>query len=340
MPVHPKVVVIPDEFHIYSTLGTIVDESASMSLSADQNEEEEEHIRHVMMMMENHSLDAKYGIDYLHPLGTGKNTIVRRAVECKTGNSYAVKSVDKLSYPYESAAMRGEAKLLSRLDHPHILQVHEECEDAQSYHIVLELCPGGEVYHLVTAETKRNKTVRSNVAVRIVQQVVQAVQYCHSRNVVHRDIKLENILLLQKPNESSIDAAVEIRLADFGIATYHRRGDAPLTDYVGSPTYVAPEVLNRSYDRACDIWSIGVMTYALLCGVAPFSGTTKQEVYAKIQSAPLEFTHPAWQAVNHHAKDFIQACLQKDPRHRPTAPMLARHAWIATTTRSCSVPTS
>ena len=200
---------------IHSTSGTTVDDSSS-SFSGEEE-----------LSLEV-DLDITYSLDYARPLGTGTNTVVRRAMERKTGKHYAVKSVCK-SNVKEFNAMKAEAKLMSRLDHPKILQIHDQYHDDKSYHIALEICKGGEAYDLVTAAAKQNKTVREDVASRIVQQVVQAVQYCHSRNIVHRDIKLENVLL----KKGTKDDAMEVRLADFGMATKHCRGDAPLTDYVG-----------------------------------------------------------------------------------------------------------
>lgn len=133
---------------------------------------------------------------------------------------------------------------------------------------------------------------------------------------------------------------LEVRLVDFGLAVHHRHDDPPLQERLGSPYYVAPEVLrceedgptnsatSTGYDRSCDIWSLGVVTYALLCGEAPFAGSTTEETYWKIQHDLLQFTQPVWKDISSQAKSFIQDCLQRNPCQRPTATALLNHDWL------------
>ena len=271
------------------------------------------------------SLDDKYFVDYSKSLGTGTHTMVRKCADRATGERFAVKTVRK-SRSKELRSMKQEAKVLSRLDHPFILKIKDVCQDSKDYHLVFEMCKGGEVFYLVSHETERNKTLDEDIAAKIVYQVVQAIDYCHSNDCLHRDIKLESILLYKGRN----DPFKEIRLIDFGLAVKHTADDPPLTDYVGSPYDVAPEVLDNSYDRACDIWSLGVMTYALLCGDAPFAGDSRHELFNNIRRAPLTFPHHAWGTrISELAMNFVRACKQKDPSKRPTARELLKHEWIA-----------
>lgn len=271
-------------------------------------------------------IETKYFLDYSRDLGRGTNSVVRPCVEIKTGKTYAVKTVKKWNTK-ECQSMKSEANLLRSLDHCAILKVHDQYEDPKNCHVISELCSGGELYEQVSKRAKQNKCISEDAAARIVQQIVEAISYCHKRNVVHRDIKLENVLLLKKGMK---DDCLEIRLADFGLATQHAPCDEPLTDYVGTPNYVAPEVLLRSYDRSCDIWSIGVFAFAILSGAAPFAGKSNQELYQNIPTAELKFPQAAWKTkISHDAKRFVQACLQKRPSLRPTAQELSQHEWIA-----------
>lgn len=246
-------------------------------------------------------LDDKYFVDYTKNLGTGTHTMVRKCTDRATGERFAVKTVRK-SRRKELRSMKQEAKVLSRLDHPFILKIKDVCQDSKDYHLVFEMCKGGEVFDLVSHETERNKTLDEDIAAKIVYQVVQAIDYCHSKDYLHRDIKLENVLLYKGRK----DPFKEIRLIDFGLAVKHTVDDPPLTDYVGSPYYVAPEVLDKSYDRSCDIWSLGVMTYALLCGDAPFAGDSRHDLFENIRRAPLTFLHHAWGTrVSQPAMNFV-----------------------------------
>lgn len=268
------------------------------------------------------SLDARYFVDYSRILGKGTGTVVRTAIERKTGNVYAVKSAMKYK-PHIVQCMKREAKIMSRLDHPSILKVHDQCNDSNTHHTVFERCNGGEVYDRVAHLSRQHKTLGETSASKIVRQLVHAIAHCHARDIVHRDIKMENVLL--KNDEHSL----EIRLADFGLAVQHSDEQLRLSDCAGTPFYLAPEVLDRSYDRACDVWSIGVFAYALLCGRTPFESENDETMYEKIRDAQLEFSEVVWKSkISHRAKDFIRACLQKDPALRPTAQDLTHHEWF------------
>jgi calcium-dependent protein kinase len=154
---------------------------------------------------------------------------------------------------------------------------------------------------------------------------VGVIAHCHEKKIVHRDLKLENILLKTKSK-----GALDVKIIDFGFSTKHDAEiDEPLKAEVGTIYYVAPEVLNRCYTKSCDIWSIGVTTYGLLSAEFPFIGHDDRETLAMIRSdLQVEFLSPAWEGISENAKDFIRACLQKDPSLRPSAAELLQHAWL------------
>jgi calcium-dependent protein kinase len=146
---------------------------------------------------------------------------------------------------------------------------------------------------------------------------------------VHRDLKPENFLFSTK----SEDAVIKI--IDFGLSR-HDTATKIMNTKVGTPYYVAPEVLNREYTKSCDIWSIGVITYILLCGYPPFYGDTDNQIFDSVRTARFDFPSPDWDGISEAAKDFICALLRKDPSKRLTAAEALQHAWIQEMSRGNS----
>ncbi len=151
--------------------------------------------------------------------------------------------------------------------------------------------------------------------------ILNAIIYCHNHNIVHRDIKAENILFSEK------DISSECKLIDFGISLKFSR-DAKLQDKTGTILYVAPEVLKGSYDEKCDIWACGVLLYLILCGYPPFYGSTRQSVMKKILKHDINFTGTIWSKLSAEVKDIIQLMLTKDPESRPSASQVLEHPWF------------
>lgn len=139
----------------------------------------------------------------------------------------------------------------------------------------------------------------------------------------YRDIKPENILL-----ESDDLDNLNLKITDFGFACFFQP-EKGLEEVLGSPLYMAPEIVREeNYDQKVDIWSMGVITYILLCGRPPFRGRSKQEIFHSITSGELLFDHPIWDKVSNEAKDFIKKALAKDRNHRPNASEMLDHPWI------------
>lgn len=155
----------------------------------------------------------------------------------------------------------------------------------------------------------------------LLKQVLSCVNYCHKNNIVHRDLKPENILLEQNKEFD------QIKIIDFGTSLVYDPSKL-LDEKLGTPYYIAPEVLNKSYDSKCDIWSVGVITYILLSGLPPFNGDNDKEIMKKVRSGKFNFDSVAWQHVSDSAKDFIRKLLTYDPAKRPTAEKALQHLWI------------
>ncbi|KAJ8573072.1 hypothetical protein K7X08_009583 [Anisodus acutangulus] len=215
--------------------------------------------------------------------------------------------------------VRREVKILKALSgHKHLVKFHDACEDANNVYIAMELCEGGELLDRILT---RGGKYSEDDAKLIIVQILNVVAFCHLQGVVHRDLKPENFLFTSR-NEDA-----DMKLIDFGLSDFIRP-DERLNDIVGSAYYVAPEVLHRSYSLEADIWSIGVITYILLCGSRPFWARTESGIFRAVLRADPNFEDLPWPSVSPEAKDFVKRLLNKDYRKRMTAAQALTHPWL------------
>ncbi|CAK9167037.1 unnamed protein product [Ilex paraguariensis] len=215
--------------------------------------------------------------------------------------------------------VRREVKILKSLSgHQHLVKFFDACEDANNVYIVMELCEGGELLDRILSRGGRYTEEDAKL---IVVQMLSVVAFCHLQGVVHRDLKPENFLFTSR-NENA-----DMKLIDFGLSDFIRP-DERLNDIVGSAYYVAPEVLHRSYSLEADIWSIGVITYILLCGSRPFWARTESGIFRAVLRADPNFDDMPWPSVSPEAKDFVKRLLNKDYRKRMTAAQALTHPWL------------
>jgi len=215
--------------------------------------------------------------------------------------------------------VRREVKILKALSgHNNLMKFYDACEDALNVYIVMELCEGGELLDRILA---RGGRYTEEDAKAIVVQILSVVAFCHLQGVVHRDLKPENFLFTTR------DESAPMKLIDFGLSDFIRP-DERLNDIVGSAYYVAPEVLHRSYSMEADIWSIGVITYILLCGSRPFWARTESGIFRSVLRADPNFDDSPWPSVSAEAKDFVKRFLNKDYRKRMTAVQALTHPWL------------
>lgn len=184
--------------------------------------------------------------------------------------------------------------------------------------MVMELCEGGDLY-----ENVKEKTYLSEAeAAEAFRAVLKAVSFCHERRVMHRDLKLENILFACRHGDYS-----QLKLADFGSsADFSRR--RVFNEVEGTPWYVAPEVLTGDYDEKVDIWSVGVLLHILLCGYPPFDGETPSEIFEAVKRGRLDLRKDPWPAISGEAKELIKGMLQKNPYRRMKLKDLLSHPWV------------
>ncbi|KAK4283122.1 hypothetical protein QN277_000112 [Acacia crassicarpa] len=253
-------------------------------------------------------------------LGWGQFGVIRACTDKLTGEVLACKSIakDRLVTSDDLRSVKLEIEIMARLSgHPNVVDLKAVYEEKDFVHLVMELCAGGELFHRLE---KHGRFSESEARV-LFRHLMQVVLYCHENGVVHRDLKPENILLATRSSSSPI------KLADFGLATYIKPGQS-LHGLVGSPFYIAPEVLAGSYNQAADVWSAGVILYILLSGMPPFWGKTKSRIFEAVKAADLRFPSQPWDHISKSAKDLIKGMLCTEPSQRLTAQQVLDHCWM------------
>jgi len=236
---------------------------------------------------------------------------------------FACKCVVLRNDPKYIAKLQEEVNVLRELrGHDNVIRLYDVfCVDNELF-IITELGRGGDLFHLLTTHPKHGVT--EAYAAKTVVQMLSAVAFLHSRNICHRDLKLENWVL-----ESGRDVWSPLKLIDFGLSTHFTPGHR-LSRVVGSSYYVAPEVLKKSYTEACDLWSLGVIVYMLLSGAPPFYGKNDEAIKASIVNGEYTFPHELFRDVSDEAMAFVSTLLSYNTEYRYTADQALTHTWLAT----------
>ncbi|XP_060519439.1 ribosomal protein S6 kinase alpha-5-like isoform X2 [Cylas formicarius] len=252
-------------------------------------------------------------------LGDGTFSICRRCVHKSTGKEYAVKIVSRVRDCTQ------EINLLRACQgHPNIVNLHECVHDDNYTYLVMEYLKGGELFHRIRKKTKFLECEAAG----ILRKLVSAVSFMHTRGVVHRDLKPENLVF------TSDDDDAQVKIIDFGFARLKRE-----TESLHTPCftlhYAAPEVLKGhpgGYDENCDLWSLGVILYTMLCGKAPFHARSRDEtissVIDRIKHGDFKFDSPAWEDVSDDAKRVVEGLLTVDPGQRLQMVDLQSNEWV------------
>ncbi|XP_059314505.1 calcium-dependent protein kinase 5 [Lycium ferocissimum] len=253
-------------------------------------------------------------------LGQGQFGTTFLCTELSSGTEYACKSIAKrkLISKEDVEDVRREIQIMHHLaGHKNIVSIKGAYEDPLYVHIVMEVCSGGELFDRIIQ--RGHYTERK--AAELTKIIVGVVEACHSLGVMHRDLKPENFLLVNKDDDFSLKAI------DFGLSVFFKPGQI-FTDVVGSPYYVAPEVLLKHYGPEADVWTAGVILYILLSGVPPFWAETQQGIFDAVLKGHIDFDSDPWPVISESAKDLIRKMLCMRPSERLTAHEVLCHPWI------------
>jgi len=267
------------------------------------------------------------------------------------GNNHLHPDFKKVPKAAERSNILKEVQIMRQLDHPNIIKLLEFSESRQYYYIVLELAPGGELFHQIVRLTYFSEELSRHVIV----QVAQALEYLHEeKGVVHRDIKPENILFnpipfvpskVPKPRQPGDEDKVDegefipgqgaggigqIKIADFGLSKIV--WDNQTMTPCGTVGYTAPEIVkDERYSKSVDMWALGCVLYTLLCGFPPFYDESIEILTEKVAKGSYTFLSPWWDDISKSAKDLITHLLTVDPEKRYTITEFLDHPWIKAT---------
>lgn len=276
------------------------------------------HRSYVLETPTGHDIEATYELG--RELGRGEFGVTYLCTDKSTGEHLACKSISKkkLRTRVDIEDVRREVEIMRHLPkHQNIVTLKDTYEDDQAVHLVMELCEGGELFDRIVA--RGHYTERAAAAV--TRTIVEVIQMCHKHGVMHRDLKPENFLFANKKETAALKAI------DFGLSIFFKPGER-FNEIVGSPYYMAPEVLKRNYGPEVDVWSAGVILYILLCGVPPFWAETEQGVAQAIIRSVVDFRRDPWPKVSDNAKDLVKKMLNPDPTKRLTAQEVLDHPWL------------
>ena len=256
-------------------------------------------------------------------LGSGSFGSVYKAENSIFHNVVAMKVIKKdPNNELDEEEIRNEIDILTKLSHPNIVKIYEFYISNSHYYIITEFCKEGELFSYI-----KNKYSENQLAV-LFYQVFSGLWYLHDNKILHRDIKLENIMISKK--EIDINTGEElfwVKIIDFGTAKIFEKNKSE-NDVVGSSYYIAPEVLKQNYNEKCDTWSVGVILYMMLVGRAPFDGKDDEEIIFKINSADYNSKDSKLMSHSPEVRDLVNKLLQKDFNKRYSAKEALEHPWF------------
>ena len=256
-------------------------------------------------------------------LGSGSFGSVYEAKNTIFQNTVAMKVIKKdPNNEIDEQEIKNEIDILKKLSHPNIVKIYEFYISNSHYYIITEFCKEGELFSYI-----KNKYSERQLAV-LFYQVFSGLWYLHDNKILHRDIKLENIMISkkEKDNESG-EELFWVKIIDFGTAKIFEKNKKE-KDVVGSSYYIAPEVLKQNYNEKCDTWSVGVILYMMLVGRAPFDGKDDEEIISKINSGEYNSKEPRLLKHSPEVRDLVNKLLQKDLSRRYSAKEALGHPWF------------
>jgi calcium-dependent protein kinase len=255
-------------------------------------------------------------------LGEGLNGWVYKVKHKLTGSIRAMKMIKKdltnINKEVEKEILN-EIEMLRKLDHSNIVKLYEFYHTFNAYYLLQEYCSGGELFQQIV----ENAPFNEDVSAYLMYQILSSVSYCHKMNIIHRQLKPENILIERKEKNGYL----RIKLIDFGTAKIFGKNKVQKR-VIGSSYYIAPEVLSHNYNEKCDLWSCGVIMYILLTGRPPFGGDTNEEIMIRIKVGKYDMSSSPWNRISKEAKNLVTSLMQKSVPDRLTADQALNHQWF------------
>ena len=246
---------------------------------------------------------------------------MKLGINKQTKKKVAIKIMSKSDMNTEDLELvRTEIEILKICQHPNIIHLYEVFENEKYFYIIMEYCGGGDLFSYLE---KRHFHIKEEQACRIIHKMLTALYYLHSYGIIHRDIKPENVLMTS--NEDNAD----IKILDFGLGKILGPNEC-CTEPYGTLSYVAPEVLlEKSYNKQVDAWSLGVTAYLLIGGCLPFDHPKNdREIARQTINDPPPFKGNVWKRVSREGIDFVKKLLEKDPEKRMSIKEALEHQWI------------
>ncbi|KAL1129846.1 hypothetical protein AAG570_012790 [Ranatra chinensis] len=255
--------------------------------------------------------------DILEEIGTGAFGVVHRCRERKTGNIFAAKFIP-VTHPMEKELIRKEIDIMNQLHHPKLINLHDAFEDDDEMVLIFEFLSGGELFERITTE---GYAMSEAEVINYMRQICEAIKQMHEKNIIHLDIKPENIMCQTKHSTN-------VKLIDFGLATKLDPNEVVKIS-TGTAEFAAPEIVEREpVGFYTDMWAVGVLAYVLLSGLSPFAGENDVETLKNVKSCEWDFDEDAFAGVSEEGKDFIRRLLLKNKEKRMTAHECLLHPWL------------
>jgi len=265
----------------------------------------------------NWALDKELGSGHFAKVYLVKATEGNPTAE--VGTTAACKVIKKPKEAKKRALVTQEFKILKEINNENVVKCYDAFETDDRLYLILELMSGGELFDRIVDQGHFTEKDAQKVTFKL----LAALKYMHDKGIAHLDLKPENMLMASKePN-------AEVKITDFGLSKFFDEQSSLMKTPCGTPGYIAPEVLHmRGYNEKCDIWSLGVIVYILLCGFPPFYADNDAQLFEKIKKGQYEFLKPYWDPISAEAKAFVKRMLTVDPAKRPSAEELMADPWL------------
>jgi MAP/microtubule affinity-regulating kinase len=253
-------------------------------------------------------------------IGQGAYAVVRIGIHKPSNKKVALKIYKKykLLDPNRRKSVKREIKLMEKMKHPNIARLYETIDTEKYVILVMEYVGGGSLHSYLKSKAERR--LDEQEVKRVFKQVLEAIKYCHSRCITHRDIKLENVLL---------DDQCNIKLIDFGFSTCIPN-DKKIKIFCGTPSYMGPEIVNKTEYAGppADIWALGVLLFTIMSGCFPYRGATDKELYKRINRADYILPSEVYNSVSAEGLSVLRRIFNIEPEKRPTAREILHDEWF------------